>query len=73
MVPAALAVGATASAQDATPRLGGVNSEGMALRVDPGAGQAVRLSGVGLEGYANVQGLTFDETTGTLYGIDPLT
>jgi uncharacterized protein YjiK len=65
-----LAAGSLVSGQ-AAPRLGGVNSEGMAMRVDPSAGMAVRLSGVGLGGYSNVQGLTFDETSGTLYGIDP--
>jgi sugar lactone lactonase YvrE len=52
------------------PMLGGVNSENMALEVNLATGQALRLSGVGLEGYRHVQGLTSDPSTGTLYGVD---
>ena len=41
---------------------------GTFLGVDPLSGEGTRISAVGLTGFRSVQGVTFDEATGTLYG-----
>ena len=38
------------------------------LRIDPMTGTATTVSGLGLGGFQNVEGLTFDPNTNTLYG-----
>ena len=43
---------------------------GTFLGVDPLSGEGTRISAVGLTGFRSVQGVTFDEATGTLYGVD---
>jgi uncharacterized protein YjiK len=68
----ALTASALVSSIAAQSRISGVNSEGIALRVDPATGRGIRLSGVGLAGYAGVEGIAFDPA-GTLFGLDSTT
>ena len=51
------------------PALAGVNSEGVATRVDLATGRATRISGLGLGGYRAVVALEFN-AAGTLFGVD---
>jgi len=55
------------------PLLAGVNSENTTLGVSPLSGFTARISGVGLEGFSAVEGISFDSASGVLYGIDTST